>query len=153
MRAKIWLSPYPILDTSNACRWIHIAHKKVPYIDDNGNAVKPYKPNAYKFEKFIFDSLADSKTTICLAFDRADEFAPVKNAQGDDSPATCKAALVAKWARWLDACGVKIPRTADGTPKHRIEIDPAFAYSESSLRRKLAEVNPDIDVSADILLR
>lgn len=131
---------------------IHLAFKKVPYCDDNGKTVAPSKPNAYKFEKFIFDTLADSKATCCLAFDRADEFAPVKNAEGNDSPATCKAALVAKWARWLEACGVKIPRGADGAPLHNIEIDPAFAHSEHALKLRLASSKIKIDTSKDILL-
>jgi len=130
---------------------IHLAFKKVPYCDDNGTTVTPNEPNAYKFEKFIFDTLSDSKSTCCMAFDRANEFAPVKNAEGNDSPATCKAALVAKWARWLESCGVKIPRGADGAPLHNIEIDPAFAHSELALKLRLEDSKIKIDTSRDML--
>ena len=39
---------------------LHIAHKKVPHCDDSGNTVTPATPNAFKFEKFIFDVLPDA---------------------------------------------------------------------------------------------
>lgn len=132
---------------------IHVAFKKVPSIDDAGRTVKPEKPNAYKFEKFIFDSLADAKVCTCLAFDRVDEFAPVKNAEGDDSSATCQAALEAKWARWLRECGVNVAVGPNGAPAVRIEIDPAFAHSAAALSKRLAEGDIVIDPSKDILLR
>ncbi|MCQ2389086.1 MAG: UTP--glucose-1-phosphate uridylyltransferase, partial [Kiritimatiellae bacterium] len=76
---------------------LHLAHKKIARVDENGAVVKATEPNGWKFEKFIFDILSDAKRTAFLAFDSADEFAPVKNAEGNDSPATCKAALQAKW--------------------------------------------------------
>ena len=83
--------------------------------------VKPEEPNGYKFEKFIFDVLPDARVVENLAFDRADEFSPVKNAEGKDSPATCRADLQAKWRRQLAAAGVTVP------DKMGIEIDPAYA--------------------------
>ncbi len=98
---------------------LHLAHKKIARVDDKGSVVKPTEPNGWKFEKFIFDILSDAKRTAFLAFDSADEFAPVKNAEGNDSPATCKAALQAKWRRQLAARGVTIQ--GDAT----IEVDPA----------------------------
>ncbi len=132
---------------------LHIAHKKVPYCDEAGKTVKPDKPNAFKFEKFIFDSLADARICACLAFDRAQEFAPVKNAEGVDSPATCKAALSAKWAGWLRECGIKVPCDANGAPKIRIEIDPVFAHSAEALKKQIAAKKLKINPSEDILLR
>ncbi|MGI5868317.1 MAG: UTP--glucose-1-phosphate uridylyltransferase [Kiritimatiellia bacterium] len=132
---------------------IHVAFKKVPFVDDDGDTVKPEAPNAYKFEKFIFDSLADAKISVCLAFDRADEFAPVKNATGNDSPATCQAALMAKWARWLRTCGVNVAVDENGVPAVKVEIDPAFAHSAAALRKRLTAENITIDPTKDILLQ
>ncbi len=132
---------------------LHIAHKKVPYCDDLGKTVKPTKPNAFKFEKFIFDALANAKISACLAFERDEEFAPVKNGEGDDSPVTCKAALTAKWAKWLKQCGIKVPCDAKGVPRIKIEIDPFFAHSADTLYKRITENKLKIDTSKDIHLK
>ena len=132
---------------------IHLAHKKVPYIDDNGVLVKPESPNAYKFEKFVFDALADARVCACLAFDREEEYSPVKNAEGEKSPAACRGDLSRKWARWLAECGVDVPLDERGYPLHPIEIDPAYAHSVDALKSRLAATDaPSINPAADILL-
>ena len=126
---------------------VHLAHKKVPFVDASGALVKPDAPNAYKFEKFVFDALADARKAVCLAFDREEEYAPVKNRDGEKSPAACRADLSRKWARWLRAAGVGVPLGADGRPLRRVEIDPAFADSPAALAaRDLAGVDPAGDV-------
>jgi UDP-N-acetylglucosamine/UDP-N-acetylgalactosamine diphosphorylase len=66
----------------------HVAHKKAKYIDENGNLVEPEKPNAFKFESFIFDAFDMLQDMAILRVKREEEFAPVKNAEGNDSPAT-----------------------------------------------------------------
>ncbi len=66
----------------------HIAVKKADYIDSNGNFVKAEEPNAYKFEQFIFDSYELFDGVCVLRVRREDEFAPIKNATGNDSPKT-----------------------------------------------------------------
>ena len=68
----------------------HSAHKKAKYIDENGNLVVPEKPNAYKFESFIFDAFDILDDMAILRVKREEEFAPVKNATGTDSPETAK---------------------------------------------------------------
>lgn len=107
---------------------LHLAHKKIPCVDAKGKVVKPAEPNGWKFEKFIFDILSDAKRVACMAFNRADEFSPVKNAEGKDSPATCRADLQAKWARLMAAAGVKVPQ---GLP---LEIDPVYALDAQDLK-------------------
>ncbi len=66
----------------------HVAHKKSNYIDENGILIKPEKPNAYKFENFLFDSFERLEDIVILRVKREDEFAPIKNAEGVDSPET-----------------------------------------------------------------
>ena len=68
----------------------HIAHKKASYLDENGNLVVPDKPNAYKFESFIFDAFDMLDDMAILRVKREEEFAPVKNAEGTDSPETAR---------------------------------------------------------------
>jgi UDP-N-acetylglucosamine/UDP-N-acetylgalactosamine diphosphorylase len=59
--------------------------KKIPYIDENGNAVKPESPNGYKFENLVLDMIHQMDS--CLPFEvvRNREFAPIKNKTGVDS--------------------------------------------------------------------
>ena len=66
----------------------HIAFKKNSYLDENGKLIKPEKPNSYKFESFIFDSFELFDDMAILRGSREDEFAPIKNAEGQDSPET-----------------------------------------------------------------
>lgn len=66
----------------------HIAFKKNDYLDTNGNLVKAEAPNSYKFESFIFDSFELFDDIAILRAKREDEFAPIKNATGNDSPET-----------------------------------------------------------------
>lgn len=68
----------------------HIAFKKAKYIDKDGNLVVPEKPNAYKFEAFLFDAFESLDDIAILRVKREEEFAPVKNAQGTDSPETAR---------------------------------------------------------------
>ncbi len=68
----------------------HCAHKKANYIDIDGNVIKPEKPNAYKFEAFIFDAFALLPEIGILKGVRENDFAPIKNAEGNDSPETAR---------------------------------------------------------------
>ncbi len=107
---------------------LHLAFKKIPMVDATGAIVKPTEPNGYKFEKFIFDILPKAKRAAFLAFDQKDEFSPVKNPDGADSPASCKADMQAKWRRWLSDAGIACDA---GTP---IEIDPVYAVDAADLK-------------------
>lgn len=97
---------------------LHLAFKKIPTIDSKGETIKPSEPNGYKFEKFIFDLLPKARKAAFLAFNQEDEFSPLKNADGDDSPKTCKRDMMAKWRRVLAEKGVDIAQDAV------FELDP-----------------------------
>ena len=66
----------------------HSAHKKAPYMNEKGEFIKVKEPNAYKYEAFIFDGFAYFDNISILRGRRNEDFAPVKNAEGPDSPAT-----------------------------------------------------------------
>ena len=68
----------------------HTAHKKADYLNKNGEVIRAEKPNAYKFESFIFDAFEMVKDVLVLRVKREDEFAPLKNATGSDSPETAR---------------------------------------------------------------
>lgn len=72
---------------------LHVVEKKVPYIDENGVAVKPETPNAYKFETLILDMVYMMDNCLAFEVDREKEFAPVKNATGTDSVESARALL------------------------------------------------------------
>ena len=77
----------------------HSAFKKNSYIDENGKEVIPQEPNSYKFESFIFDAFEFFDDIAILRGKREDDFAPVKNKEGVDSPKTAKELYEKYWER------------------------------------------------------
>jgi len=75
----------------------HTAFKKNSYIDENGKEVIPTEPNSYKFESFIFDAFEFFDDIAILRGKREDDFAPVKNREGVDSPKTAKELYEKYW--------------------------------------------------------
>ncbi len=115
----------------------HRAEKKVPTVDEHGRPLNPDKPNAVKLEMFVFDAIPLARNPVVLFTRREEEFSPVKNATGDDSPATTRRDMIRRAARWLEHCGTTVPRGADGEPAQPIEISPAFALDADDLRPRL----------------
>ena len=68
----------------------HCAKKKNSYIDENLHEIIPEEPNTYKYEAFIFDGFEYLEDMVILRVNREEEFAPIKNANGVDSPETAK---------------------------------------------------------------
>lgn len=56
----------------------HRAYKKYNYLDNLGNLVVVDKPNAFKFEKFIYDAFYYAKDMLLYRVN-SDEFYPIKN--------------------------------------------------------------------------
>lgn len=69
----------------NAKMPVHVVEKKIPYMDENGNHIRPEEPNGYKFELLVLDMIHLFEN--CLSFEvvREYEFAPIKNKTGVDS--------------------------------------------------------------------
>ncbi len=115
----------------------HAAIKKVPYINSNGVLVNPEKDNAVKFESFIFDMLKHVKKGVIMEVLRQDEFSPVKNVEGENSPVTAKQDMVNLFGRWLCNAGVFVPIDSQGNVIGLIEINPCFALDEEELKGKI----------------
>ena len=127
----------------------HKAEKAVQCLAPTGHTVrlKPGEKNGIKFETFIFDALPMTRAAVTLETDRALDFAPIKNATGEDSPETARAMLTKLWARWLDAAGHKVPRRPDGSPDCRIDISPLTSLDGEGLDQlKIAPIKPGSDV-------
>lgn len=77
----------------------HSAFKKNAYIDENGKEIIPTEPNSFKFESFIFDAFELFDDIAILRGKREDDFAPVKNKEGVDSPKTAKELYEKFWNR------------------------------------------------------
>ena len=75
----------PDLEKMMASLPLHVVEKKIPYLDEAGNLVKPESPNGYKFESLVLDMI--HQLSSCLPFEvvREKEFAPIKNKTGIDS--------------------------------------------------------------------
>lgn len=72
---------------------LHIVEKKIPYLNEAGELVKPEAPNGYKFENLVLDMI--HQMSSCLPFEvvREKEFAPIKNKTGVDSVESARALL------------------------------------------------------------
>lgn len=64
---------------------VHVVEKKIPYIDDKGELIKPSEPNGYKFETLVVDMVAMMNDSVPYEVIREKEFAPIKNLHGVDS--------------------------------------------------------------------
>lgn len=64
---------------------LHVVEKKIPYIDENANLVKPEKPNGCKFEQLVLDMIHELDSCLPYEVVREYEFAPIKNKEGIDS--------------------------------------------------------------------
>lgn len=106
----------------------HRARKKVAHVDAAGRAVEPAAPNAWKFESFLFDALPLAQRTLVLETLRADEFSPIKNAEGEDSPETARRDLVTMFRGWLRRAHLP----AEG---ETLEVSPLEAPDEHAFRR------------------
>lgn len=115
----------------------HVAKKKVPYLDEQGRLIQPARENALKFEMFVFDVLPMARRWTIVETTRAEEFEPLKNATGPDSPESVSLAQINLAAAWLETAGLAVPRQPDGTVAVPLEISPLFALDAEEFRRKV----------------
>ncbi len=108
----------------------HIARKNIQTIDASGS---PTEVAGVKFETFVFDALAKTTTSVVMEVERAQEFSPVKNKDGSDSPETCQADLTRIGAELM----AEHPdwNASDYTA---IEVDPRVAETPEEFNRTAA---------------
>lgn len=108
----------------------HVAHKKIAHVDAEGRNLVPEAPNAYKFELFMFDLFPRASGMAVLEVERAEEFAPVKNRDGQDSPASARAMILELHKRWAGQAGIP----AEDLARAEVEVSPLASYAGEGLR-------------------
>jgi UDP-N-acetylglucosamine/UDP-N-acetylgalactosamine diphosphorylase len=113
----------------------HVARKKVPYVNEQGELVSPHEPNALKFERFIFDLLPHALRPMVVEYQEEDCLAPLKNASGAavDTPEYVHKMLLAQHRRWLTAAGALV---ADGVD---VEISPLYAIDAAQVAERVKQ--------------
>lgn len=108
---------------------LHLAFKAVPFLDAAGDRIVPGRPNAFKFERFIFDIMPLARRICVVEIEAAAGFAPLKNPPGAaaDAPEHVRAALVARARTLLARAGI------DVAPGVTVELDAATVIDERDL--------------------
>jgi UDP-N-acetylglucosamine/UDP-N-acetylgalactosamine diphosphorylase len=86
---------------------------------------------------FIFDALPMADHWTVVETSRREEFEPLKNATGPDSPATVAQAQSDLAADWLRGAGVSVPLKEDGHAAVALEVSPLFALDAAELAKKV----------------
>lgn len=120
----------------------HRADKKIPCLDEAGALLRPEKPNGVKFEMFVFDAIPHARNALVVETARAEEFSPVKNAGGADSPRTAREDQLRQSARWLRAAGAEVPADATGLPRAALEISPLFGDDAATVSASWSRLDP-----------
>ncbi|XP_025158904.1 UDP-N-acetylhexosamine pyrophosphorylase [Harpegnathos saltator] len=121
---------------------LHVAKKKIPYINDEGERITPKSPNGIKIEKFVFDVFRFSKNFAVWQGTRDEEFSPLKNSNsaGQDCPSTARSDLLNLHKKWLLNAGAK-------NVGNDVEISPLLSYAGENLNQianKQSFVGPQI---------
>ena len=116
---------------------LHVAYKVVPHMDERGRSIRPSEPNGYKFETFIFDALKNVGNTVIMEVARHEEFSPLKNRTGDDSPQTVQRDQLRFYSSWFEQAGISVPRDEDEEPLYALEVSPLFAPFREDFLRKI----------------
>lgn len=107
----------------------HVARKKVSYWDpETKQFIDPPHVNALKFERFIFDVLPHADRWLAVMTSRREEFAPLKNATGPDSPESVKRAISDLACDWLTRAGAIVAAGAV------VEISPLAAVEATDVK-------------------
>ena len=132
--------------------WEEIPFKIAVYDPASGESVKPDEPNGVKFEMFVFDALPFAQHPIIIETAREDDFSPVKNAEGGDSPATATADQLREAGRWLRNAGAPIATDHTGLPNITIEVTPLFADRQAVFLEKWKTLDPKPELTDGTVL-
>jgi UDP-N-acetylglucosamine/UDP-N-acetylgalactosamine diphosphorylase len=98
----------------------------------------------------VFDALPLCERSIVYETDRVEEFAPIKNADGLDSPRTSRELQIERAARWLQSAGVSVARDAEGKVAASLELPHLAAIEPDDLQDR--PLPPQIKAGEERLL-
>lgn len=108
---------------------LHVAKKKIPFVDNAGKRCTPDKPNGIKIEKFVFDVFEFAEKFVAVAVAREDEFSPLKNA--DSAGRECASSA----RQDIYRCHKKYIEQAGGIVHGDVcEISPLVTYAGEGLK-------------------
>ena len=109
----------------------HPCRKKIRAWDPISKTVQITE--GYKLEHFIFDALPQAKNPLLWEVVREEEFSPVKNATGSDTPETCRRDQIRRWLRWLEAADpLWLEAQLKENSEPLLEISPLFADNKGN---------------------
>ena len=106
-------------------------HRAVKEVEGLGLDGEAAKMKGWKFETFIFDAIPLAQKSCCAEVIREEEYSPVKNHTGIDSPETARRAMTNLFRNWLSEAGAEVP------PEAQVEISPLFAMDKEEVIDKL----------------
>lgn len=107
---------------------LHLAHKAVNFLNEKGETKLSEKPNAWKFETFIFDTLSSAQHVHAVVYPREHCFAPLKGLKGTHSIHAVRAALLERDRHLFASISGYLP-----DPDHIFELDQEFYYPTEKL--------------------
>jgi len=107
---------------------LHVAKKKIPYIDATGTRLTPSNPNGIKIEKFVFDVFEFAEKFVTVEVPREVEFSALKNADsaGKDCPSTARADIYRLHKKYIELAGGQV--SGD-----EVEISPLLSYEGENI--------------------
>lgn len=120
----------------------HVARKNMQVVNAAGESAETA---GAKFEAFVFDALAKSPESVTLEVARSEEFSPVKNAEGEDSPASARRDLCTLFSAWASEAGLDLP-APDSAGIEVVEVDPLLAESAAAF----CEVAPEAPHASEL---
>lgn len=107
---------------------LHVAKKKIPFVDNSGKRVTPEKPNGIKIEKFVFDVFEFAENFVTVEVPRDEEFSALKNADsaGKDCATTSRKDIYHLHKKYIEQAGGSV----EGT---EVEISPLLSYAGEGL--------------------
>lgn len=107
---------------------LHVAQKKIPFVDNSGKRIQPDKPNGIKIEKFVFDVFEFAENFVTVEVPRDEEFSALKNADsaGKDCASTARNDIYTLHKKYIENAGGRVECA-------EVEISPLLSYGGEGL--------------------